>query len=106
MKIRTMLFAWVLAGAFSDPALASGADCANSFYKMIATELAAADRQQGHPKPDFDSLGEIKDIGMAQLEDKVSQWPEDATFSISVLDDHIAVAIFCPGMMKKWEWRP
>jgi hypothetical protein len=108
MKVSVVLCTWVMvvAGVFSAPAMAGEADCLNSFYGMITTELDAAYRQQGHPKPSFESLANIKDIGLSHLEAKVSKWPKDATFSISVMDDYIFIAVFCPGATKDGEWRP
>lgn len=108
MKVKVMLCTWamVMAGAFSVPAMAGESACLNTFYGMITAEMDAANRQQGRPKPSFESLATIKDIGLSHLEAKVSKWPRDATFSISVMDDYIFIAVFCPGEKKEGEWRP
>jgi hypothetical protein len=108
MKASAMLCASVLAmaGFFSMPARADESTCLNTFYSMITKELDAANRQQGHPKPDFESMAKIKDIGLSRLEANASKWPKDATFSISVMDDYISLAVFCQGKMKDGEWRP
>ncbi len=108
MKTKAMLCASVMAvaGFFSLPAMADEAKCLNTFSSMITAELDAAYKQQGHPKPSFENFGKVKDLGLSHLEAKVSKWPKDATFSISVLDDHISFAVFCPGKMKEGEWRP
>jgi hypothetical protein len=108
MRTRLMLSASVLAtaGFFSLPAMADGSNCLKTFASMITAELDAAYTQQGHPQPSFENFGKVKDIGMSRLEAKVSKWPEDATFSISVLDDRITFAVFCPGKMQEGEWQP
>ncbi|MBU0689728.1 MAG: hypothetical protein KJ850_01025 [Gammaproteobacteria bacterium] len=108
MNVRLMMCASVMAmaGSFSIPAMADGSICLKTFSSMITAELDAAYKQQGHPQPSFENFGKVKDIGMSHLEAKVSKWPEDATFSISVLDDRITFAVFCPGKMQEGEWKP
>lgn len=106
IKGNIILGGVVMALFFCIPASAGELQCLNTFYSMITTELDRANHAQGQPKPDFDSLGKIKDIGLSHLEANVKNWPEGATFSISVLDEYVSIYVFCEGKQKHGEWRP
>lgn len=74
---------------------------------MVTTEFNKAYNDLGRPKVDFDNLAKVKKLGLSRLEAKASQWPERATFSISVMNEYIAVYVFC-GIDHQYgdHWRP
>lgn len=81
-------------------------ECLNTFYADITKEFTIAYQAQGKPAVSFDNLAKVKDLGLSRLEARVSEWPKGATFSTSVLNDSIMVAVFCNDKQKKGYWKP
>ena len=104
MRARLCLLGITL--LFSAGVYAAEDACTKDFYAQIAQELDQAYTKLGKPDVNFDNLVIVKDMAVNRLESRVSSWPKDATFSISVLSDYISVATFCHGNTSKGEWSP
>ena len=75
-------------------------------YEEILSALDWAYEELGDPQPGYDSMSRVQDTAAHQLSGEAFDWPSGTSYSLSVLDDRIAVYINCNGTEKKGDWHP
>jgi len=75
-------------------------------YDEITSALDWAYADLGRPMPGFDNLSRVQASASEQLAGEAFDWPTGTSYSLSVLDDRIAVYINCDGLEKKGDWVP
>jgi hypothetical protein len=84
----------------------ANAGCEDAFHARIIDELNRAYQAQGRPATTVENLRQVKDEAMTELEADARKWPKEVSYSISVLNDAIAVYVTCQDGHVRSEWRP
>jgi hypothetical protein len=79
---------------------------ADAFSAQIDRALDEAYAALGKPAVDWDNMERVKDHAFAELTSDSVITPGNASWSLSVLDDHIAVYVNVDGDEKSFDWRP
>jgi hypothetical protein len=94
----------------SDPGAVQTAEAhasdANALYERVSGALDDAYADLGNPPVDWDNLARVKDVAFDELTADSAETMWGASWSISVLDDHIAVYVNVEGAQQSGEWRP
>ena len=75
-------------------------------YEEILSALDWAYEQLGDPQPGFETMSRVQDTAAHQLSGEAFDWPSGTSYSLSVLENRIAVYINCNGTEKKGDWQP
>jgi hypothetical protein len=78
----------------------------NTLYARIEKALDKAYEDLGKPEVNWDNMEKVKDTAFAELTGESAEPMWGASWSLSVLDDHIAVFVDVDGTEKSGEWRP
>jgi hypothetical protein len=78
----------------------------DEIYEEIVRALDAAYSDLGSPPSSFEHLSEVQDLASKQLAGEAFEWPSGTSYSLSVLDDRVAVYINCDGREKRGHWLP
>ena len=75
-------------------------------FEEVLSALDWAYEELGDPQPGVESMGRVQVTAARQLSGEAFDWPSGTSYSLSALDDRIAVYINCNGTEKKGDWRP
>jgi len=89
-----------------EPKHGSAPSGTNEVYEEILSALDWAYEELGDPQPGYESMSRVQDTAAHQLSGEAFDWPSGTSYSLSVLDDRIAVYINCNGTEKKGDWHP
>lgn len=108
--VSTCLFFIACGGSAPDPNVAEssseGAGDPKALYDRISDALDETYRELGEPAVNWDNMERVKDRAFEQLTSPSAEPIWNASWSLSVLDDHVAIWVEIEGVEKSGEWRP
>lgn len=75
-------------------------------YVEILQALDTAYHDLGSRSAGFEQLSDVQDRASELLAGETFEWPSGTSYSLSVLDDRVAVYINCDGQEKRGDWVP
>jgi hypothetical protein len=96
----------VACGGSSAPGGGDRTGDADALLANLHQELDDAYVALGKPPLDWDNVSGVKDRAFETLTSDNTQMMSGASWSLSVLDDHVAVYVNVDGVERESDWRP
>ena len=101
---------WILLGvACGGSSAQTGGDDsrnADALLARIHRELDAAYVELGKPPLDWDSVSRVQDLAFEKLTSDAAETMSGSSWTLSVLDDRVAVYVNVEGVVREGDWSP